>query len=248
MTIRQFDSSGSDYQLAFRLFLDHTDQKVNARSRLDALVAALPRRRVFIDAGAGDGRLTAGLAPGFDRTVALEPNPHLCAELTLACPTARVVGSAIVDFRPDEPADFVLCSHVLPYIPRDRWQANLSAAASWLAPGGLLAVLVQNRDTDCMNLLHRFRGLRYDLAAAGEMFRAARGDEFDVRRLTDAACIAVGDLDTACRIAEFLLNVGPMTDPPPMTEVREHLATRCGDGKGGIRLSCDQDFLLVRRR
>jgi hypothetical protein len=50
---RVFDSQGEDYKRAFRVFLDHTDQKRNAKRFLQRVVEDLPARKVFIDAGAG---------------------------------------------------------------------------------------------------------------------------------------------------------------------------------------------------
>ena len=53
--IQVFDSQGESYKQAFQVFLDHTDQKRNAKRWLRQLVDALPIRQIFIDAGAGNG-------------------------------------------------------------------------------------------------------------------------------------------------------------------------------------------------
>lgn len=42
--------------------------------------------------------------------------------------------------------------------------------ASWLGPEGELVVVLQSADNDCMDLLDRFFGRRFDLAAAGVAF------------------------------------------------------------------------------
>ena len=44
--------NGQDYKQAFQIFLDHTNQKRNARTWLERVVKGLPNRRAFIDAGA----------------------------------------------------------------------------------------------------------------------------------------------------------------------------------------------------
>ena len=75
--IRVFDSQGEDYKHAFQVFLAHTDQKRNAKRWLQKLVDDLPVRKVFIDAGAGNGELTRIFAGAFDRTIAIEPNTYL---------------------------------------------------------------------------------------------------------------------------------------------------------------------------
>ena len=63
--IRVFDSQGEDYKRAFQVFLDHTDQKRNAKRLLQRLVDDLPERKVFIDAGAGNGEVTRAFAGAF---------------------------------------------------------------------------------------------------------------------------------------------------------------------------------------
>src|SRR5436305_1314811 len=92
-----YDSQGADYQAAFRAFLEHTDQKERAKDWLDRLVAGLPRRNVFVDAGAGTGKVTAWYAGEFQHCVAIEPNPHLRHELVANCPTAEIVPASILD-------------------------------------------------------------------------------------------------------------------------------------------------------
>ena len=54
-TIQVFDSQGESYKQAFQVFLDHTDQKRNAKRWLQQVVEGMTVRQVFIDAGAGNG-------------------------------------------------------------------------------------------------------------------------------------------------------------------------------------------------
>src|SRR5437773_11130918 len=58
-TIAVYDSQSHEYHRAFQVFLDHTDQKLKAQKWLTDLIDRLPSRRVFIDAGAGNGKVTA---------------------------------------------------------------------------------------------------------------------------------------------------------------------------------------------
>jgi len=68
-----YDSKSDAYHDAFGVFLRSTDQKTNARRWLDDLVGQMPERRVLIDAGAGNGQVTAWLLDRFQRTIAIEP-------------------------------------------------------------------------------------------------------------------------------------------------------------------------------
>ncbi len=115
--IRIFDSQGEDYKQAFQIFLNHTDQKRNAKRRLQQVVDDLPVRQVFVDAGAGNGELTRAFTAAFDRTIAIEPNAYLLNQLQQTVPTAEAIGLPILSAQPSAPGDLVLSSHTFYYIP-----------------------------------------------------------------------------------------------------------------------------------
>lgn len=246
--VRVFDSRSEDYRRAFEVFLAHTDQKRTARRRLDELVAGLPSRELLIDAGAGEGMVTGWLAPAFRRAVAVEPNPFLRERLRRAVPRAEVLGGAILEAEPPGRADLVLASHVFYYIPREAWLANLERLVAWTAPGGLAVVLLQNGDTDCMALLDRFVGVRYDLAGLAEEFRAAHGGRAGVRLARVDAHVETRDFDTACTVAEFMLNVAPIGAAPLRSDLEAYVRERFAAPGGGFRFSCHQDCLEIRPR
>lgn len=128
--IRVFDSQGEDYKRAFQVFLDHTDQKRNAKRWLRQLVDGLPARNVFIDAGAGNGEVTGAFVEAFDRTIAIEPNAHLLTQLQRAVPRAEPIGLPIMSADPTAQGDLVLCSHTLYYIPAGDWSPGCHPPAS----------------------------------------------------------------------------------------------------------------------
>jgi SAM-dependent methyltransferase len=241
-----YDSQSVAYHQAFQVFLDHTDQKVNARRWLDALVQSLPVRRVFLDAGAGNGQVTAWFLDQFERTIAIEPNPSLSAELRRTCPKADVLPVKILDAHPAVQADLILCSHVLYYIERSEWRATVARMASWLAPHGTLVIVLQNHETDCMRMLDAFLGQRFDLAALAQDFEREHGDQYHVERQLVPAHVTTPDLASAYVIAEFMLNLLPMPTPPAKSALEEYIRTHFADPKGGFRFSCHQDFLLIR--
>jgi SAM-dependent methyltransferase len=245
--VRNFASNSPEYQRAFEAFLSHTDQKKNARARLAAELDRLPRRRTLIDAGAGNGELTAWAAPRFERVVAVEPNPGLAAELRVACPRAEVLAVTILEAGPQPTADFVLCSHVFYYIPDDAWAAHLHRLMDWLAPGGVLAIALQNPGTDCMRMLEHFVGRRVDSQQLRQVAEVTAGGAFEVRLDTVPAHITTDDLETACVIAEFMLNLLPMPSPPPWPELERYVRDHFQRPGQGYVLSCHQDFLWVAR-
>lgn len=246
-TFTCFDSGTAEYSQAFHTFLSHTDQKEKAMGWLECEVASLGRRELAIDAGAGTGKLTAWLAGRFARVTAIEPNPTLADEFRKTCPTATLIRHPILIAEPDGAADFVLCSHVFYYLPRETWEAHLRRLMGWLAPGGVLAVAIQNPETDCMRMVDQFIGGRFALRELAATAASASGGPFHVRLDTVPARIRADDFQTACAIAEFVLNVLPMTNPPTWSALEEYVATRFAHPKGGYEMSCDQDFLRVQR-
>ena len=246
--IQTFDSQGADYKRAFQIFLDHTDQKRNAKEFLQKLVNGLPTRNVFIDAGAGNGEVTKAFADRFDRTIAIEPNPYLLNQLRQAIPQAEAIGAPILAANPKSNGDFVLCSHTLYYIPAGEWLAHLERLVSWMSPTGVTVVVIQNRGTDCMAMLDHFFGHRFDLEGLVAEFRRKHGERYDVSITLDPAHVETSESASAYAVAEFMLNLLPISRPPARRDVEAYLATNCTAGDGTYRLSVHQDFLQIRRR
>lgn len=246
--IRIFDSQGQAYKDAFRTFLDHTDQKRNAKVRLQEFVEMVPERGVFIDAGAGNGEVTKWFAPAFRRTIAIEPNAHLRSELQHALPGADIIDLPIIHALPSQQGDLVLCSHTFYYIPADQWLAHLERLVSWMSPSGLTVVVLQHRESGCMNMVHHFFGHRFELRRTADDFRAKHGDRYDVTTTMDPAHVATPDLERAYAVAEFMLNLLEVKVPPTKHDVERYLATHFRTPEGGYRIPVHQDFLTIRHR
>ncbi|HEX7379018.1 MAG TPA: class I SAM-dependent methyltransferase [Pirellulales bacterium] len=243
-----FDSASPAYSKAFHTFLNHTNQKEQALKWLGDLVAALPRHRHAIDAGAGTGKLTTWLAAHFETVSAIEPNSSLAAVFRDNCPAATLISGDILSASPPSPADFILCSHVFYYIPIEKWRSNVLKLASWLAPGGVLAIAIQNPDSDCMRMVNHFVGRRINLQDLAGSIDARQAEQYEVGLDTVEASIRTADLRTACEVAEFILNVMPMSDPPAWGDLERYVAERFASPDGGYCFSCHQDFLRVFRR
>ncbi len=243
-----YDSQSEQYHRAFQVFLAHTDQKQKAREWLDILVESLPSRRLFIDAGAGNGMVTEWYIPRFDRTIGFDPNPLHVADLRELAGRYRsleVLEGEILTVTPASMTDFVLASHVFYYIDDSRWMENLQRLASWLSPDGVLAVVLQNHETDCMRMREHFLGQRYGLSALARRFRQHAGDQYEVSLHRVDAQITTPDFDSAYTIAEFMLNLVRLTNPPPRAQVEEYVRTQFAAPSGGYRFSCHQDFLRI---
>ena len=246
--IRVFDSQGEDYKRAFQVFLDHTDQKRNANRVLQRLVEDLPSRKVFIDAGAGNGDVTRAFAGAFDHTIAIEPNSYLLTQLQRVIPQADAIGTPILATNPKAQGDFVLCSHTLYYVPAEKWFAHLERLVSWMSPTGITVVVLQNRGTDCMTMLDHFFGHRFDLGELADSFRAKHGDRYEVITTLDPAHVETSEPTAAYTVAEFMLNLLPISWPPARRDLEAYVASHFATSDGTHRLSVHQDFLQIRAR
>lgn len=245
--LKPYADDQPEYARAFETFLTHTDQKTKTIEWLTNLVNGLRSHGLFVDAGAGEGSMTAALAKFYHRTIAIEPNSALRAELARRCPEAEIVEAPIGVARIASRVDFVLCSHVLYYIPENDWVGTLERLTSWLAAYGGAVVLLGSPGADTMRLPYEFFGKSIDLAPAVQEFKA-RHDDFETLMQTLDCEVVVDDLESACTLARFFLGAHPdwgrtVTRRKVEEYVRSHFTN-----PRGYRLSCDQDVVLIRRR
>ena len=237
----------TEYARAFGTFLSHTNQKAKAIGWLTDFVGRLRSRGLFVDAGAGEGSTTTVLAGLFERTIAIEPNSALRAELVRRCPKAEIVALPIREVQIAYSADFVLCSHVLYYVPQADWTDTLERLASWVGPNGAAVVLLANSDADVILLPRAFFGANFNLAQAAQEFKA-RHPGWDVLMSTLNCEIVVEDLESACMLTRFFLSDYPdWGNKVTLRRVQEYVLSHFA-GPRGYRMSCDQDVLLVRPR
>jgi len=246
--IRIFDSQGEAYKHAFQTFLDHTDQKRNAKRWLQAVVDKLVARNVFIDAGAGNGEVTKAFAGAFRRTIAIEPNVYLLNQLKEGLPTAETIGLPIMAAQPPAQGDLILCSHTFYYIPQDEWLPHLERLVSWMSPTGVTIVVLQHRESGCMNMVNHFFGHRFELRRTADAFRAKHGDRYDVVTALDPAHVETPDSSKAYVVAEFMLNLLNIQCAPTRHDVEAYLKTNFLTPQGTYRIPVHQDFLQIRHR
>jgi hypothetical protein len=235
-----------EYARAFGTFLTHTDQKAKTIGWLTDLVNGLQSHGLFVDAGAGDGSTTATLGRLFDRTIAIEPNSALRAELARRCSEAEIVVAPIGEAKITSPADFVLCSHVLYYIPQNDWTDTLERLTSWLGAHGAAVVLLGNSNADVIALPRDFFGKNIDLTPALQEFKA-RHDDFEILTHTLNCEVVVDDLESACTLTRFFLGDYPdWGETVTLRKVEEYVRSHFTHPRG-YRLSCDQDAVLLLR-
>ncbi len=246
--VRVYHSQTRAYHEAFQVFLSNTDQQIQAQRWLKGLIEKLPSRKLFVDAGAGNGKFTAWFKESFERTISVEPNEWMRSELRHSCSGVEIIPDTILDVHLDLAADFVLCSHVLCDIDQHDWVPTLKKLASWLGPEGVLIVVLQHHTSDCMRMLQHFFGRHFNLSDLAAAFECFQGDRYEVSLAKVPSHVTTSDFKTAEIIAELMLNLLPIKRPPLLEEFEEYVRSHFGHRSGGFRFSCDQDFLQIRFR
>ena len=99
-----------------------------------------------------------------------------------------------------------------------------------------------------MAMLEHFFGYRFDLDGLVTAFRAKQGDRYQIVTTMDPAHVETSDLSSAYAVAEFMLNLLPISQPPARRDVEDYLTKHCATIDGAYRLSVHQDFLQIRPR
>ncbi|MBM7168712.1 class I SAM-dependent methyltransferase [Streptomyces sp. G44] len=235
------------YRQAFARFLAGTDEKANNHAYLRDTVSRLHARRVLLDVGPADGTTTRYLAPYFERIVCIEPSEPMRRALQRTCPQAEVVGEPVMEATIEARADLALLSHVLYYVPRTQWVATVSRIMRWLAPGGLLLVLLQNPDEACMRMVRHFTGARFDLRElADELAALPPGLISGIELDTVPARYHSSDLDETVDTAAFHLSI-PDTPAPKREAVEAYVRQHLRNGEGEYVLHHGQHALRLQR-
>ncbi len=247
-TIRKFNSQSKDYDEIFKFYTAHTDEKQKSIAWLKEIVNKLQSKTQFIDAGAGNGILTRALAPYFVHTAALEPNPELRRQLQQNCPEINIQPDFIMDADISVKADFILCSHVLYYVEQTQWLAHIEKMAAWIAPYGALVLMLQHHKSDCMQIQNHFFQRTFNLASMAQKFNKKNEKKYQVDIEIMPVELIVPDIASACRIAEFMLNLLPVANMPARNEVESYIRRYFYPETQDYRFSSDQTLILIRKQ
>jgi len=247
-TIKSFHSQSEEYGDNFEFLLAHTDEKQKSIAWLTEAVEQLPLKRQFIDAGAGNGTITQVLVPYFAHTTALEPNLELRQQLQTNCPEITIHPNFIMDADiPSAQADFILCSHVLYYVEQTQWLAHIEKLATWLAPEGVLVLMLQHHASDCMQMQTHFFQRTFNLAAVGQAFKEQQREKYQVDVEIMPIDIITPDLASTYRIAEFMLNLLPVVNLPTRNELESYIQQHFQPQAQGYRFSSDQTLVKIHQ-
>ncbi|MDQ4104942.1 MAG: class I SAM-dependent methyltransferase [Actinomycetota bacterium] len=249
-SVRILDVAGEGYRRAFELFTRGTDEKAVTHEYLTALVEQLPRRTLFLDVGAGDGVTTRHVGQYFEHTIAIEPSAPMRQALRRSCPDAVVLNEPIDEVTLDVRADLALCSHVLYYVPDSDWLGTVRRILNWVAPGGVLLIMLQNSDTDCMRMVRHFTGVCFDLSdLASRLEQNGNGLVESVAMITLPTRYRSTNLADAIDVAELMINVPALRGMrlPSRQELESYVVRNFSDPERAICITLNHDILTVRR-
>lgn len=248
--IKLFSSLDEYYDKAFSTFIKSTDQKENAKTWITDYLNGLDTKYNAIDAGAGNGVLTAILAKHFETVQAVEPNETLLPELATAGKNVAILDQSILEaMLPQASADLVLCSHVLYYIPQSEWDEIMKRLLYWTRPGGRIIIILQAEDTDCMKFFKKLRNEEFPILRFMDNF-AHSGTAHSVDVLRQSSTIRSQSREDLELILEFLLNLTPFENDAPLPskqDLYQFIGTLPQSEAGEYRMSCDQLFCVITK-
>lgn len=174
----QKNSAGFEYrnkkgETPFETFLRYTDEKEKSAAQLaDILQGKLAEGSKILDIGTGNGEyLDLALSKLKDlRNVQLtlvEPSDDLVKQLEarfkklIPASNLKVVQSNLEDLASSELFDVILMSHLFYHVPRSLWTEQLAKALSFLKPGGVLLVVLREKD-DAYDFKMAFKPILFD--------------------------------------------------------------------------------------
>jgi hypothetical protein len=115
-----------------------------------------------------------------------------------------------------------------------------------MAPTGVTVLVLQHRESGCMNMVNHFFGHRFELRQTVEEFRAKHGDRYRVTITLDPAHVETTDLAETYAVAEFMLNLLEIKTPPTKRDVEAYLQQHFATPTGGFKIPVHQDFVEIR--
>ena len=152
----------AEYQRQLALFVRCSTEKGIELVKVGEIIAGLPRRRCFLDIGAGGGDLTIPISQSFAETTIVEPNEKQASFLKRRCPHFKIYNDfwEKVDLG-SKRYDLILCSHVLYYIEEGHWLTTTEKMYAHLEAGGHIAIVLQSPIGEVADFFNQFT--RYDV-------------------------------------------------------------------------------------
>jgi ubiquinone/menaquinone biosynthesis C-methylase UbiE len=195
----------AEYQRQLDLFVKSSTEKGIELVKIGEIIAGLPRRRYFLDIGAGGGDLTIPVSQSFDRTTVVEPNERQAEYLKKRSPHFHIYNGFWENVElGSQRFDFILCSHVLYYIEEGTWLTTIERMYEYLEDKGCIAIVLQSPIGEVADFFNEFT--HYDvniLELWRDLIQVYGDDAIEVRYFMNE--IWTESLDDMVTIGLFLL-------------------------------------------
>lgn len=202
--MKRYRWDSTEYAEAFATLLRSYGSREHLYAALRDLLARVPPDAAAIDWGAGSGDLTRVLLERVRTVFAVEPSPTMRDILAANCPAAQVIDGTIMSADPPGRASVAVLSHVLYHIPDHQWGAHVIRAANFLAPEGVLLVVLKDPDSGCNRMLEHFGAPPFDLFA-GLARVVRRHKEFDFTFSYRPHSLRTNSFADTLQVARFMM-------------------------------------------
>lgn len=251
MTRSGFEYKNKKNETPFETFLRYSDEKEKSADKLATVLRTkLNKSSRILDVGTGSGEyLKLALSKIDPKTVKeitltlVEPSNDFTVQLTdkfanlLPAHKLKVVNSDLQNLKGDDQFDVILMSHLFYHIPRDLWTQELLKALSMLKKGGVLILVLREKDDAYdfkMELKSQLFDASYKALVLDDVLGALpKNEDLRIERLLSLSELhfpTETSPDDTVSIIEFYLNKEWSDIPSPIQRASlDYLR-----GKGGI--------------
>ena len=145
-------------------YLDRIEKFIYSRTDEKKIVSGLIRDLIknksienALDVGAGPGLITEPLYKASKNLTLIEMDAGYADTLRKKFPKANLRVGSFLNFNFRNEFDVILCSHVLYYVPEDRWPEIFKKFMSWMRPGGQLLCVINTDKGDWWKIVNEFK-------------------------------------------------------------------------------------------
>ncbi len=229
--MKRYRWDSAEYAEAFAALLRSYGSRELLYSTVRDLLDGLPAEAAAIDWGSGTGDLTRVLLEKVRTVYAVEPNATHKITLAANCPEAKIIDGTIMTADPPGQADVAVMSHVLYHIADHEWGANVVRAANFLAPKGMLLVVLKDPDSGCNRMLEHFGAPPFDLFT-GLARVTRRHKEFDFTFSHRPHTVSMNSFEEVLQVARFMMAdraEESFSRPPSEEQFQDYVRTHLWD-------------------
>lgn len=201
------------YKKQFDLLSDYTTEYEDMREFLrKEIFPKLPSQGHFLDIGAGRGNYAQPFSQEFTQTTIIEPNKMFFDDILV---WAKANGTRIAGYNSawqmvdlESQADFILISHMLYYVPKDKRLGFIQKAYDVLNPGGYMLIVLNSEDSGIRKIYKEFypEDLYAEMPSGEEIAELMRTNGFtDAVEQIFPAEITVPSMEDLYSLIDFLL-------------------------------------------